>query len=113
MAIEIFSEAAGEIPGLDFDITASDGRKVRITLPVLGAKNVPTGIMAAVGAFQDARGTSDKEEARTLYRLLETVRDTWPEAGRVLWSLDFAAALKVFEAWFNESAERGDFDPKA
>lgn len=110
MAIDIISEQAGEILGLDFNITAADGRKVTLTLPVLGAKNVPTGVMALVGAVRDAN--SNQEQARLLYQLLESVRGAWPEAGRVLWSLDFDAALKVFTAWFDASREHG-FDPKA
>lgn len=110
MAIDIISEQAGEILGLDFNITASDGRKVTLTLPVLGAKNVPTGVMALVGAVRDAN--SNQEQARLLYQLLESVRGAWPEAGRILWSLDFDAALKVFTAWFDASREHG-FDPKA
>lgn len=110
MAIDIIAEPTGEIPGLDFNITASDGRKIAITLPVLGAKNVPTGVMALVGAVRDAN--TDIEQARMLYQLLEAVRGVWPEQGRVLWSLDFDAALKVFTAWFDASKEHG-FDPKA
>lgn len=110
MAIDIISEPVDEIPGLDFNITASDGRKVTLTLPVLGAKNVPTGVMALVGAVRDA--STNQEQARILYQLLESVRGAWPEAGRTLWSLDFDAALKVFTAWFDASKEHG-FDPKA
>lgn len=110
MAIDIISEPSGEIPGLDFNVTASDGRKVTLTLPVLGAKNVPTGVMALVGAVHDA--ATGHEQARILYQLLESVRGAWPEPGRILWSLDFDAALKVFTAWFDASKEHG-FDPKA
>lgn len=110
--LEIVSEQQEEIPGLDFNITASDGRKVKITLPVIGEKNVPTGVIAAIGSWQDAMDGSDKEQARVLYQLLETVRGAWPEEGRKLWSLDFKAATMVFEAWFNASVEAG-FDPKA
>jgi len=113
MAIDIISEPTGEIPGLDFNITASDGRKVTLTLPVLGSRNVPTGIMALVGSVHDAQGATDREIARVLYQLLEAVRGWLPEQGRILWSLDFDAALKVFTAWFEASAEQGGFDPKA
>lgn len=111
--IKIESEQQGEVQGLDFEITASDGREVAITLPVLGSKNVPTGIMALVGVVHDSRNQSSQEQARVLYQLLESVRAVWPEQGRVLYSLDFEAALKTFTAWFNASVEHGDFDPKA
>lgn len=112
MAIEIVSEQQDEIPALDFNITASDGRKVQVTLPVLGAKNVPTGVLAGVGAWQEADQGSTKDQARVLYQLLESVRGAWPEQGRAIWSLDFDAATKLFEAWFTASVEAG-FDPKA
>lgn len=110
MAIDIISERT-EVPGLDFNITASDGRKVKLTLPVIGEKNVPTGVIAAIGSWQDALHGSTTEQARVLHQLLESVRGAWPEQGRILWSLDFEAATKVFEAWFNASVEAG-FDPK-
>ena len=110
--INIFNEVVDEVPGLDFNIVASDGRKVQLTLPVIGEKNVPTGVIAAVGAWQDVDQEDAQAVARVLYQLLESVRGVWPEQGRILWSLDFEAATKVFEAWFDASVEQG-FDPKA
>lgn len=112
MSINIVSDQQGELPELDFNITASDGRELKLTLPVLGEKNVPTGIMALAGAMSDALNGSNAEQARVLYQFLETVRSVWPEQGRILWSLDFDAAIKTFEAWFDASKEHG-FDPKA
>lgn len=112
MAIGISAEFDGTLPALDFDIKLWDGRTVKITLPVIGEATVPTGIIAAVGAWQDAMNGSNQDQARVLYMLLESVRGAFPEQGRVLWSLPHTAVEQFFTAWLNASIDSG-FDPKA
>lgn len=110
--INIFSDLVEETPALDFNIQTPDGRTVEVTLPVIGEKNVPLGVIAAVGAWRDATTGSVEDQAAVLYQLLESVRGAWPEQGRILWSLDAQSATKLFEAWF-EASEASGFDPKA
>ncbi|GEM_PF-3722939 len=113
MAIEIFSEVE-EVAALDFNVRTKDGRKLKLTLPVLGSSNIPLGMMATVSVAREALSSSDDHEiSRSLYGLIESMKGQFPDQYRILWSMDFETAVKVFEAWFDRSFKDGDFDPKA
>ena len=113
MAIEIFSEAE-EAAALDFNIRTKDGREMTLTLPVLGSSNIPLGMMATITPAMEAMGSgSEQEMSRALYGLLESMKGQFPEQYRMLWSMDWETAMKVFSAWFDASKDQGGFDPKA
>jgi hypothetical protein len=113
VAIDIISEVE-ESDALDFNVQTMDGRKLTITLPVLGTSNIPIGMMAVISVSREAMTTGDEvEQARALYGLLESMKGQFPDQYRTLWSMDFQTALKFFNAWFDASFKDGEFDPKA
>lgn len=101
-----------QIPVVEF----GDGTDVWFTLPVLGAKGVPMGLMNAVMLLIRARESNAKgsEQYVTAWAyFIDVLADNYPTATRHLASIDEEQFEHVITHWFEKSKELGGFDPKA
>lgn len=110
------------IPGLNDDdkqiqvVAFGDGEKTLFTLPVLGAKGVPIGLMNAVVLLlraNEAHSERDTQYANAWAYFVDVLADNYPTAARYLASFDEAQFKHVMDHWFEQSKELGGFDPKA
>ena len=110
------------IPGLNDDekvvqmIEFGDGKATLFSLPVLGAKGVPIGLMNAVVLLlraNEAHSERDVQYANAWAYFVDVLADNYPTTARHLASFDEVQFKHVMDHWFEQSKELGGFDPKA
>lgn len=112
------------IPGINDEKTIQviefgDGKQTLFTLPVLGSKGVPMGLMNAVVLLLRAResraagGERNEQYASAWAYFIDVLADLYPTATRHIASFDEEQFKHVLDHWFAKSKELGGFDPKA
>ena len=98
-------------------IEFGDGERKLFSLPVLGEKGVPMGLVT--GAMMLSRALDlvgperDKELGNAWAFFIDTLATSYPAATRHIASLDFENIRHVMDHWFEKSKELAGFDPKA